>query len=68
MKQIKRPAPNPEWVQMYRLGIPTPKISAGAGVAETTVRYHLAIAAMPPGRTRAFGLPTGRPCRLLRRG
>jgi hypothetical protein len=45
MKQIKRQASNPEWVQMYRLGIPTPKIAAGARVAETTVRYHLAIAA-----------------------
>lgn len=35
---------------MYRRGIPTAKIAAGAGVAETTVRYHLAIAArLEPG-------------------
>lgn len=45
MAQIKRPAPNPEWVLMYRKGIPAPKIAAGAGVAESVVRYHLAIAA-----------------------
>jgi hypothetical protein len=64
MKQIKRPAPNPEWVQMYRLGIPTPKISAGAGVAETTVRYHLAIAAgQDPGLRAAHqaALPPAAP-------
>lgn len=30
---------------MYRLGIPAQKIAAGAGVAESVVRYHLAIAA-----------------------
>jgi hypothetical protein len=42
---LKRSAPDPEWVQMYRQGLTTPKIAAGAGVAETTVRYHLAIAA-----------------------
>lgn len=45
MAQIKRPAPNPEWVLMYRKGIPAPKIAAGAGVAASVVRYHLAIAA-----------------------
>jgi hypothetical protein len=45
MTQIKRPAPNPEWVLMYRRGIPAPKIAAGAGVAPSVVRYHLAIAA-----------------------
>lgn len=45
MNQTKRPAPNPEWLIMYRRGIPTSKIAAGAGVAETTVRYHMAIAA-----------------------
>lgn len=53
MKQIKRPAPDPEWVQMYRQGIPTPKIAAGAGVAETTVRYHVAIAAKQDPGLRA---------------
>ncbi|TNB74208.1 helicase-associated protein [Arthrobacter sp. BB-1] len=41
----RRPAPDVEWVLMYRKGIPTPKIAALAGVAETTVRYHIAIAA-----------------------
>ncbi len=30
---------------MYRSGTPTSKIAAWAGVAETTVRYHLQIAA-----------------------
>ncbi|GGI00441.1 helicase-associated protein [Arthrobacter liuii] len=53
MTQIKRRAPDPEWVQMYRQGIPTPKIAAGAGVAETTVRYHLAIAANQDPKLRA---------------
>lgn len=45
MTQIKRPAPHPEWVLMYRKGIPAAKIAAGAGVAQSVVRYHLAIAA-----------------------
>jgi hypothetical protein len=45
MSQTRRSAPDPEWVQMYRSGIPTPKIAAAAGVAETTVRYHVAVAA-----------------------
>ncbi|MDT0168891.1 helicase associated domain-containing protein [Pseudarthrobacter sp. BRE9] len=45
MAKIKRPAPHPEWVLMYRKGIPAPKIAAGAGVAASVVRYHLAIAA-----------------------
>jgi hypothetical protein len=30
---------------MYRQGIPSPKIAAAAGVAKSTVRYHLHIAA-----------------------
>ncbi len=38
---------------MYRQGIATPKIAAVAGVAETTVRYHLAIAAKQDTRIRA---------------
>lgn len=45
MAWLKRPAPDSEWVQMYRQGITTPKIATTAGVAETTVRYHLALAA-----------------------
>lgn len=42
---MKRVAPDPEFVLMYRKGIPTSKIAAIEGVAETTVRYHLQIAA-----------------------
>lgn len=45
MTKVRRRAPDPEWVQMYRMGIPTPKIAAGAGAAESTVRYHLHLAA-----------------------
>ncbi|MFJ6376291.1 helicase associated domain-containing protein [Pseudarthrobacter oxydans] len=45
MTGLKRWAPDPEWVQMYRRGITPAKIAAGAGAAESTVRYHLAIAA-----------------------
>lgn len=45
MTPTKRTAPDPEWVLMYRKGIRTSKIAAVASVAETTVRYHLAIAA-----------------------
>ncbi|MDR7161760.1 helicase associated domain-containing protein [Arthrobacter sp. BE255] len=42
---MKRVAPDPEFVLMYRKGIPTSKIAAMEDVAETTVRYHLQIAA-----------------------
>lgn len=42
---MKRVAPDPEFVLMYRKGIPTSKIAALEDVAETTVRYHLRIAA-----------------------
>ncbi|MET3176579.1 UNVERIFIED_ORG: hypothetical protein ABIB52_004454 [Arthrobacter sp. UYCu721] len=52
MTARRRSAPDPEWVLMYRQGIPTPKIAAAAGVAETTVRYHLAIAARQDPRIR----------------
>lgn len=45
MPEQKRPAPHPEWVQMYRQGISSPKIAAAAGVAKSTVRYHLHLAA-----------------------
>lgn len=68
MTLVKRVAPDPEWVLMYRQGIPTSKIAAGAGVAETTVRYNLAIAtrqdpglraahqaALPPAAPRVTG-------------
>ncbi|WP_248761364.1 Helicase associated domain protein [Pseudarthrobacter sp. SSS035] len=40
-----RTAPHPEWVQMYRQGLTTAKIAATAGIGQSTVRYHLAIAA-----------------------
>lgn len=42
---MKRVAPDPEFVLMYRKGIPTSKIAAIEDVGETTVRYHLQIAA-----------------------
>lgn len=38
-------ASNSEFVELYRRGTPTSKIAVWAGVAETTVRYHLQIAA-----------------------
>ena len=44
-KRRIRKAPNAEWVAMYRNGIPTSKIASIDGVAESTVRYHLRIAA-----------------------
>lgn len=65
MSQTKRRAPDPEWVLMYRRGIPAAKIAAGAGVSGSVVRYHLALAgkqdtglhdehrkALPPAPTR----------------
>jgi hypothetical protein len=45
MPEQKRKAPYPEWVLMYRQGLTTTKIAATAGAAQSTVRYHLAIAA-----------------------
>jgi AcrR family transcriptional regulator len=45
MTEVKRAAPHPEWVQMYRRGIPSPAIAAAAGVGKSTVRYHLRTAA-----------------------
>lgn len=40
-----RKAPNAEWVAMYRNGIPTSKIASLEGVAESTVRHHIRVAA-----------------------
>ncbi len=40
-----RTAPHPEWVQMYRQGLTTTQIADTAGVGQSTVRYHVAIAA-----------------------
>jgi hypothetical protein len=45
MAEQKCTAPHPEWVQMYRQGLTTTKIADLAGAAQSTVRYHLAIAA-----------------------
>jgi hypothetical protein len=53
MTEVKRTAPHPEWVQMYRQGIPSPAIAAAAGVAKSTVRYHLHIAAQEDPSIRA---------------
>lgn len=53
MTEVKRPAPHPEWVQMYRQGIPSPTIAAAAGVAKSTVRYHIHIAAQANPSIRA---------------
>ena len=43
--QGRRRAPYWEWVQMYRRGIEPAKIADVCGAAQTTVRYHLQIAA-----------------------
>lgn len=45
MTDARRTAPDPEFVQLYRRGMQTSKIAAWAGVAKTTVRYHLQLAA-----------------------
>jgi hypothetical protein len=45
MAERKRTAPYPEWVLMYRRGLTTTQIAATTGAAQSTVRYHLAIAA-----------------------
>src|SRR4051794_14605377 len=42
---VRRTVPNPEWVQMYRQGLPTAKVAELAGVRARTVRHHLHIAA-----------------------
>ncbi|UKA73400.1 helicase associated domain-containing protein [Arthrobacter sp. FW306-06-A] len=44
MTEARRPSPHPDFVRQYRQGTPTSTIAAAAGVAETTVRYHLQIA------------------------
>jgi hypothetical protein len=48
-----RTAPHPEWVQMYRQGLSTTQIAARAGVGQSTVRYHLALAAATEPSIRA---------------
>lgn len=44
MTKMHRTVPDPELVQMYRQGIPSPKIAVIKGMAESTVRYHLGVA------------------------
>jgi hypothetical protein len=69
MSQTRRSVPDPEWLQMHRSGIPTPKIAATAGAAETTVRYHLAIAArQDPGLRTAHKPALSKPQRLTAPG
>ncbi|MDQ0769371.1 hypothetical protein QF031_002120 [Pseudarthrobacter defluvii] len=52
MTQARRPAPDLEWVLMYRHDITNPKIAAAAGASESTVRRHLAAAVkQEPGLT-----------------
>lgn len=41
---IKRRTPYPEWVLMYRRGIPIAKIAAVTHVAESVIRRHITIA------------------------
>jgi len=45
MPDQRRRAPHPEWVQMYRQGLTPTQIAATTGAAQSTIRYHLAIAA-----------------------
>lgn len=67
-----RAAPHAEWVHMYRLGLSASVIAKLVGAAESTVRYHLQLAAAaepglrdahasstrsnPPTRVTAHGL------------
>lgn len=44
--RVHRRAPHPEWVEMYRHGIGTDRIAKLAGVAASTVRYHLRMAVL----------------------
>ena len=45
MTQAKRPTPYPEWVMMYRSGIPAQQIAGVTKVAPSVIRFHLARAA-----------------------
>ena len=53
MTRTNRTPSDPEWMAMYRQGVPAPRIAAAAGVAETTVRRHLATAARQNSELRA---------------
>ncbi|MEQ4519298.1 helicase associated domain-containing protein [Pseudarthrobacter sp. B907] len=69
MTKAKRRAPDPEWVQMYRMGIPSPKIAAGAGAAESSVRYHLHLAGQAePGLREAHKKALGAVTRITSAG
>ena len=39
MTQTKRPTPYPEWVMMYRSGIPAKHIAAVTKVAESVISF-----------------------------
>jgi hypothetical protein len=53
MTQTKRKTPYPEWVMMYRTGIPAKQIAAVTRVAESVIRFHLARAAEQDSGLRA---------------
>ncbi|CAN7242037.1 Helicase associated domain protein [Arthrobacter sp. LjRoot78] len=61
MPEQKRTAPHAEWVQMYRQGLTTAKIAATVGAAQSTVRYHLAIAAAADPSVRTAHRNAARP-------
>lgn len=44
MRDSRRAAPHPEWVEMYRRGIPPSRIAVLDAAPATTVRYHLQVA------------------------
>jgi hypothetical protein len=61
MGRTNRTAPDPEWVLWYRNGISATRIAAAAGIAESTVRRHVGIAArQDPGLRAARRLPSRR--------
>ena len=70
MIQTKRPTPYPEWVQMYRSGIPATRISELTRVAQSVIRYHLARAAeQDPGlRAAHHAAATPPPTRITAAG
>ncbi|MHA7300428.1 Helicase associated domain protein [Pseudarthrobacter sp. MDT1-22] len=59
-------APHPEWVQMYRQGLTTAKIATTAGIGQSTVRYHLAIAAAAEPSIRDDHRNASRPAPVTR--
>jgi hypothetical protein len=61
-----RTAPHPEWVQMYRQGLTTTEIATTASVGQSTVRYHLAIAAAADPSIRDDHRNVSRPAPVTR--